>query len=88
MDKLIKLYPQLIQQGYEVVSISADLDIYIYENYARKMPWKHKYCDFRGFDGKDFLNYGIIGTPTFYQIDEEGIVRGRYVQVEDIDFNN
>jgi hypothetical protein len=84
VNKLAELYPQLKRQGYEVISLSADSDKGAFDVYAGNFPWKGKYCDFEGFAGKDFLNYGIIGTPTFYLLDVKGIVQGRYARVEDI----
>lgn len=84
MSQLAELYPKLNKQGFEVVSVSADSNKDIFENYSSKLPWKDKYCDFDGFAGKDFLNYGIIGTPTFYIINKDGIIQGRYARVEDM----
>ncbi|MDR2005361.1 MAG: thioredoxin family protein [Prevotella sp.] len=84
LSKLAEKYPELKKKGYEIVSISADNDKSMFETYATKLPWKDKYCDFEGFAGKDFRNYGIIGTPTFYVLDAENIVQGRYARVEDL----
>lgn len=84
MMELARLYPQLRKQGYEVVSVSADSDKGLFLAYASQLPWVDKYCDQQGFAGKDFVNYGIIGTPTFYILDAKGIVQGRYAQVEDM----
>lgn len=84
MNKLTELYPELQKLGYEVISLSSDVDKALFEGYAKKLPWNSKYCDLKGFSGKDFSTYGIIGTPTFYLLDEKGIVLGRYARVEDI----
>lgn len=40
----------------------------MFDTYAAKLPWKSNYCDFKGFAGKIFLNYGIMGTPTFHML--------------------
>jgi peroxiredoxin len=88
LEKLSELYPQLVKQGYEVVSVSSDSDKDIFEAYKEKLPWKAVYCDFEGFAGKNFLNYGIVGTPTIYLIDGNGIVQGRYAKTADIPINN
>ena len=84
MSQLAEQYQELKKKGYEVVSVSADNDKGMFETYAAKLPWKDKYCDFEGFAGKDFINYGIIGTPTFYVLDARGVVLGRYAAVEDL----
>jgi hypothetical protein len=85
MGRLAEMYPQLKEQGYEVISLSSDSDKGAFDAYAEKLPWENKYCDPEGYAGKDFRNYGIIGTPTFYLLDAEGIIQGRYAQVEDMD---
>jgi len=77
-------YPLLKEQGYEVISISADYDLQIFENTARLFPWEEKYCDGEGFDGENFKNYGVIGTPTFFMIDEEGVIEVREAQLQEL----
>jgi cytochrome oxidase Cu insertion factor (SCO1/SenC/PrrC family) len=84
MTKLSEWYGELQKEGYEVVSIAADLDEEIYKSMAKAYPLKDKYCDYQGLSGKDFINYNVTGTPTFYLIDEKGIIRGIYARVEDI----
>lgn len=84
MAKLAEQYTDIKAKGYEVISIAADSDKEIFSHTASAFPWKEKYCDYQGFAGKDFINYNVMGTPTFYQIDEKGIIRGIYTQVEDL----
>ncbi|GAB6009408.1 peroxiredoxin family protein [Dysgonomonas reticulitermitis] len=76
-------YPLLREKGYEVVSVAADKDKAVFMNTSGTFPWKDKYCDFQGFTGKDFIDYGVIGTPTFYVIDENGVLQGRYAKLAD-----
>lgn len=83
MQDLAKAYPELRSQGYEVVSVSADEDSTIFNNSTRNFPWPHKYCDFQSFAGRDFINYGVMGIPTFYLI-EKGVIKGRYAKLEEI----
>jgi hypothetical protein len=78
-------YSLLREKGYEVVSISADKEEQIFRNTSDTFPWRARYCDFRGFSGTDFTNYGVMGTPTFYVIDGKGMIQGRYARVEDIE---
>ena len=63
--------------------ISADKDKNIFENTTQQFPWSNKYCDFAGFEGDNFKNYGVIGSPTIYLIDENKIIEGRYARLED-----
>ena len=67
-----------------IISIAADADKYVFEDTASKLPWTDKFCDFKGFDGENFKNYGIVGTPTFVLTDKEGIVRGRYASLKEL----
>ena len=83
MQQLKGNYPLLKEKGYEVVTVAADMDEDVFRNTAETFPWKAKYCDLQGFSGTDFKNFGVIGTPTFYVIDEKGIVQGRYARLQD-----
>lgn len=87
MQQLKGNYPLLKERGYEVVSVSADVDTNIFHNTADTFPWADKYCDMKGFDSPDFKNYGVIATPTFYVI-KEGILQGRYARLVDTGIMN
>ena len=84
MEQLKGNYALLKEKGYEVISISADEDKGIFQTTAAGIPWKHNYCDLKGLNGKDFQNYGVSGTPTFFVMDERGTINGIYSQVEKI----
>jgi len=83
MQQLSSAYPLIRNKGYRIVSVSADMNEQIFKNTASGFPWKERYCDLKGFEGEDFVNYGIIGTPTFYLIDDNGFVKGRYSRLTD-----
>lgn len=76
-------YPVIKEKGYTVVSISADIDENVFRNTAETYPWTDKYCDLKSFQGEDFFNYGVIGTPTFYVVDENYTLLGRYARLLD-----
>ena len=76
-------YPPIKDKGYEIVSVSADTDAKTFADTANDLPWENKFCDLKGFGGDDFKNYGVIGTPTFYLIDENGVVTGRHARLAD-----
>ena len=83
LEALKKKYSLLIDNDVRVISIAADTDRAVFEYTASSLPWADKFCDFRGFDGVNFANYGIVGTPTFILTDHEGIVRGRYARLSE-----
>ena len=83
LEELIKHHDDIKKKGYDVVSISADLDSSTFEKTAAKFPWKDKLCDYKGFKGGNFLNYSIYGTPTIIIVDNKGIIQGRYARLKD-----
>jgi hypothetical protein len=83
LEALKRKYSLLTANQVSVISIAADTDGGIYEDTAGKFPWPDRFCDFKGFEGDNFRNYGIVGTPTLILTDKEGIVRGRYAQLKE-----
>lgn len=83
MQQLKENYPLLKEKGYEIVSVSADVSEQTHQETASSFPWKNKFCDLKGFSSPDFDNYGVIGTPTIYVIDKNGVIQGRYARLQD-----
>ncbi|MCC8146410.1 MAG: thioredoxin family protein [Bacteroidales bacterium] len=83
VENMILSYPKLQEKGYDVISISANANKGLFEFTSKNFPWKNKLCDFNSFDGENFVNYGIIGTPTIIHINEKGIIEGTYAAVLD-----
>jgi peroxiredoxin len=89
INQLTDNYKVLKEKGIEVVSIAADHDKNTFENSSKNFLWQKKLCDFNGFGGDNFSNYAIIGAPTMYMIDKEGIIMGKYASVKEIiEYNN
>jgi thiol-disulfide isomerase/thioredoxin len=84
MKILIERYAQLRMNSVRIVSIAADTDKQRYKDYARKLPWSDKLCDFKGFEGTNFTAFGVFATPSFFLIDSEGKITGRYFDVDEI----
>ena len=84
MNQLVGNYSALKEKGIEVVSIAADMDTTVFKNTSLNFPWQKKLCDFKGYESDNFKNYAIIGTPTIYRIDENGIIQGKYAGWEEI----
>jgi peroxiredoxin len=85
INQLIGNYPVLKEKGIKVITISSDNDKSIYENNSNRFPWKDKLCDFKGFTGENFKNYGVMGTPTIYLIDKNGRIQGKYASLADVE---
>jgi len=84
IDKIIKNYDNLTQHGIRVISIAADTNKERYEKYSKKFLWKDKLCDFKGMDGENFNNYGVVGTPVIFLTDKEGKIINSFFYFEDI----
>jgi len=84
LQRLCGNYSILQGQNIRVITVSADTDAASYERNAAAFPWQQKLCDFKGFDGVNFQNYGIIGTPTMYLIDGKGVITGRFARWEEL----
>ncbi|MDR1561797.1 MAG: thioredoxin family protein [Dysgonamonadaceae bacterium] len=85
-NELLRLhanYLLLHEKGLRVISVSADRDEETYRKNAAKLPWFDKYCDYKGFEGENFVNYNIPGTPVIFVTDKEGFITGRYARLED-----
>jgi len=76
-------YRVLQAKNIRVISIAADADETTYKKNADSFPWKQKLCDFKGFEGVNFVNYSVVATPTIYVIDGKGVVTGRYAKLEE-----
>lgn len=84
LAKLTQTYSKIVEKGIRVISISVDESKEVYEYHSKDFPWTDKLCDFKGFNGENLKNYGVVGTPTIYLIDEKGIILDRQPQIEDI----
>jgi peroxiredoxin len=78
LEQIRLSYEYLTNKGYEIVSVAADTEPRLFESVAQTLPWKKKFCDYKGLSGENFTNYSIIGTPTIFLIDSKGIIEGRY----------
>jgi len=74
MAELVGNYKNLTTKGIEIISIAADTDGAAFRNSAAQQPWPKKYCDFEGTNGINFKNYAVLGTPTLYLLNREGII--------------
>ncbi|MCC9065291.1 peroxiredoxin family protein [Flavobacterium piscisymbiosum] len=76
IHQLIGNYQVVKNKGYEVITVSADLTANAGDGHSHEFPWKEQLCDYKGFAGINFKNYGVIGTPTFFIVDAKGKISG------------
>jgi hypothetical protein len=76
-DALIDLsnqYEWLKARDVRVIAVSADTENEGYEKRLAYHQWPENYCDFTGTEGKNFTRYGVLGVPTLFLLDREGLV--------------
>ncbi|MDR3059426.1 MAG: thioredoxin family protein [Prevotella sp.] len=88
LKQLINEYSKLESEKIRVISISGGDDNEVFEQDLKNFPWTDKLCDFNGYSGKNFMNYGIMGTPTFFLLDKKGKVLRRFAQISELMLSN
>lgn len=68
-----------------IVSISGALDKNTFGEEAKTFVWSDRLCDYKGFGGKNFMNYGVTATPTLYLIDSSNVILKRFARVADVE---
>ncbi|MCL2289727.1 MAG: redoxin domain-containing protein [Bacteroidetes bacterium] len=86
IDWIIKHYQKLEEKGYRIISISADTQYNNYQFFAATFPWDEadRLCDFKGFQGENFKNYGITGTPVIFVINEDNIIMDKHARMSEL----
>jgi len=77
LKQLVEFHPILAGKDIRILSISADTDVNVFKETASSYPWKDKYFDGKGFNGPNFLRYGVAGTPTIFLLDKQGRIQVR-----------
>jgi thioredoxin-related protein len=77
-------YSNLVAKGIKIVALSADTDPQVFKDSAAAFPWKDSYCNLEGFNGVNFKNYAVTGTPTMYVLDSKGIIIEKLATVDDL----
>jgi hypothetical protein len=57
-----------------VIAISADKTEQGFQKKLAYHQWPDNYCDFTGMGGENFSNYGVLGVPTLFLLDQGGTV--------------
>lgn len=84
LKQLVASHPMLAAKGIRLISISAGTDWKVFQESAGKHPWADKYFDGQGFQGPNFMQYGVAGTPTIFLLDEKGIIQVRTANLLEI----
>ena len=94
-DTLIDLankYSRLEEENVRVIAISGDKTEQGFKKKLAYHQWQDNYCDFSGMSGENFSNYGVLGVPTLFLLDQDGIVVKKTAMVDElmkiVDMNN
>jgi peroxiredoxin len=86
-DALIDLankYKRLEEQNIRVIAVSADKTEQGFKKKLAYHQWADNYCDFTGMSGENFIKYGVLGVPTLFLLDHEGVVLKKMAMVDEL----
>jgi len=86
IDDLIEHYEEFVSKGYRIISIASDTRENNYKHYAVTFPWAtaDRLCDFKGTAGMNFKNFGIVGTPMIFVVDEKGVILKKCTKMKNL----
>jgi len=88
LEQLISDYKKLKMRNIQIVSVSSSMETDEHNKDVNRFPWTNKLCDYKGFAGSNFKNYGVLGTPTIFLLDKDNKVLGRYALVSKMNLLN
>jgi len=86
-DALIDLankYKRFTEKKVRVIAISGDTTEQGFEKKLAYHQWPDNYCDFTGIGRNNFKNYGVLGVPTLFLLNREGIILEKTAMVEEL----
>ena len=86
-DALIDLankYKWLAEHNMRVIAVSGDTTEQGFEKKLAYHQWPDNYCDLTGMGGMNFKNYGVLGVPTLFLLNREGIILEKTAMVNDV----
>lgn len=69
----------------KVVAISLDEDKTAYQTAIANFTNLSHYCDFKKWDSKSVADYYVYGTPTFFVLDKDKKIVGKYADLHSIE---
>jgi peroxiredoxin len=86
-DALIDLankYKGLAEQNVRVIAVSADKTEQGFEKKLAYHQWPDNFCDFSGMAGENFISYGVLGVPTLFLLDQDGVVVKKTAMLDEV----
>jgi hypothetical protein len=67
-----------------VIAISSDTTDQGFEKKLKYHQWPDNYCDYKGITGDNFKNYGVLGVPTLFLLDKEGMIIEKTAMINEV----
>jgi peroxiredoxin len=86
-DALIDLanrYQDLKQNNVRVIAVSTDENVRGFTHKKQYHQWPDLYCDLTGMAGVNVKNYAVLGIPTLFLLDANGIVLKKSARVDEV----
>jgi peroxiredoxin len=81
---LANKYKRLEEQNVRVIAISADTTEQGFQKKLAYHQWPDNFCDFSGMPGENFTNFGVLGVPTLFLLDQQGVVIKKTAMVDEL----
>ena len=65
LQSLNSNYEFFTEKNVRIISISGDMDKDSFAKEGKIFIWNDNLCDYKGFVGSNFVNFGVIATPSF-----------------------
>lgn len=75
-------------KGFTVYSVSLDKDLEPWKKAIEKdkLNWENHVSDLKGWESDAAVKYGIEGIPFTYLIDENGVIIGKNLHADDLEY--
>lgn len=70
------------RSNIKVLAISLDTAATEWINEKTRLAHMQHYCDFKKWDSRPVKDYHIVATPTFFLIDKDRFIAGKYLSVQ------
>lgn len=80
------IYSKYQDAGFEVMTVSLDTRVEDWKRASQKhkLPW-YDVGDEQGFHGLPAVDFGVGGVPTNYLLDEDGLIVGMNIDLEELE---
>jgi len=74
------------RKNWAVIAVSVDEDREAYTRTIAEYPEFRHYCDFKSWQTAPARDYHVNATPSFFLLDKDRILRGKFADLRQIPF--